>query len=130
MNAKQIIRALQIDRRKLARWIQAGLPHRGRGRQMTFDQSAVRRWLLRKGFVRIDKPTVVKNQKLAAANFGITDRQFRTWMGHRVENVPHVPHVPPICWKKAGNEQSRGYMGHVGHVLRGMYGRKKRWALT
>jgi len=80
MNANQIIRTLQIDRRKLARWIKAGLPHHGRGQQMTFDQSAVRRWLLSKGFAQIDKPIVVVNQQQVASHFGITSRQVRNWL--------------------------------------------------
>jgi hypothetical protein len=35
-----------------------------------------------------------------------------------------VPYVPRIGPKKAENGQAEGYIGYIGHVLRGRYGGK------
>jgi len=54
MTSDDLVERLGVDKRQLAKWVKAGMPHSGRTRDRTFDLDAVETWLIANGHAVLD----------------------------------------------------------------------------
>ena len=79
MNSGELLNALNITPRQLAKWVKAGLPHTRKGNRRQFDPTKIREWLLAKGLASNAAGTVNTAGEVAA-HFGVSERTVRAWL--------------------------------------------------
>jgi phage terminase Nu1 subunit (DNA packaging protein) len=100
LTANQLCKELKIDAKKLAGFVKAGLPHKGKGKAQRFDGDAVIEWLVAKGYAQPPAPAgpVAATIAEAAEVLGVHRRTLAEWC-----NDPTFPGTPGPPGRREGH---------------------------